>query len=142
MIKKRRMIKMKINGYDIPDNLLYNKDYSWIKQEGDIATIGVIEPLAKKVKEFVFINLPEKGKKLKRDEEYLSLEAVKWSGHLSSPLTGEVIDVNQDLFDEPAKINNNPYKEWIMKIKISDKNELDNLSDANKISDWIKEKIK
>ncbi|MFP4423944.1 MAG: glycine cleavage system protein H [Candidatus Woesearchaeota archaeon] len=113
---------------NLPDNLKYNKDNSWVKVEGDIATVGVIEPAAKKV-EFVFIQLPEK-KEIKKGDTYVSLEGVKWSGHLSSPVTGEVIEVNEPLFDEPSKINEDPYGEWIMKVKLDDPKEAENLMDS------------
>ncbi|MEM5871321.1 MAG: glycine cleavage system protein GcvH [Candidatus Aenigmatarchaeota archaeon] len=125
----------------LPNDLLYNKDYSWVKVEGEIAIVGVTEPAAKKVKEFVFIKLPEKGRKIKKGETYVSLEAVKWSGHLSSPVSGEVIDVNEKLFDEPSLINKDPYGSWIMKVKISDKSELKSLMKAKEIEKWMEENV-
>ena len=108
-------------------DILVNQDYSWVMVEDGIATVGIQEESAKKVKEFVFINLPEKGKNIKKGEVYVSLEAVKWSGHLGSPVSGEIIEVNQALFDEPQAINKDPYKEWIMKVKMSDSKDLDGL---------------
>jgi glycine cleavage system H protein len=124
----------------LPENLLYNKDYSWVKIDGDIAIVGVIEPATKKVKEFVFVKLPEKGKKIKQGETYVSLEAVKWSGHLSSPVSGEIIEVNEKLFDEPSLINKDPYGSWIMKVRMSDKGELKKLMKAKEAMEWFKEK--
>ncbi len=124
-----------------PEDLKYNKDYSWVKIEGDTATLGIIKPGAEKVKEFVFIMLPEKGKKVKKGEKYASLEAVKWSGQLSSPVTGEVTEVNNPLFDEPSKINEDAYKNWIAKIKIEDKEELDDLMNSKKAEEFYKEKL-
>ena len=122
---------------DYPSNLLYNDDFSWIKIENDTAVLGVIGSAAKKVKEFVFIQLPEKGKKVKKGDVYVSLEAMKWSGQLSSPFSGEIIDVNIDLFDEPSKINENPYKEWIAKIKLDNPSEKDDLMDSKEIANWF-----
>lgn len=126
----------------LPKELKYTRDYSWVKVDGDTAIVGIVEPAAKKVKEFVFIKLPQKGKKLKAGETYVSVEAVKWSGHLSSPVSGEVIDVNDPLFDEPSKINKEPYKNWIMKIKIEDKKEVDNLLDSAEAEKTYGERIK
>lgn len=126
---------------DFPKELKYNEDYSWIKIKGDIATVGIIGVSAKKVKEFVFIQLPKKGDNIKQGEKYVSFEAVKWSGHLSSPVSGEIVEVNEELFDEPSKINKNPYEEWIMKIKIEKKEELDNLMTAEKAIKFYGEKI-
>ena len=90
---------------------------SWAKISGDTATIGITEETAKKVKEFVFIKLPKKGDKIKKGSKYVSLESIKWSGHLSSPLSGEVIAVNESLEDHPSKLNKTP-STWIIKIKI------------------------
>ncbi|MFW5852980.1 MAG: glycine cleavage system protein H, partial [Nanoarchaeota archaeon] len=126
---------------DFPDHLLYNNDFSWVKVDGDVATLGVIGPAAKKVKEFVFIQLPEKGKQIKKGETYVSLEAMKWSGHLSSPVTGEVVDVNDDLFDEPSVLNESPYEKWIAKIRMSNPDEKDKLMDSKKVEDWAKENV-
>ncbi len=127
---------------NFPKDLKYNKDYSWVKVDGDTATLGVIGPGAKKVKEFVFIMLPEKGKKIKKEEKYVSLEAVKWTGHLSSPVTGEIIEVNTPLFDEPSEINKDGYKNWIAKIKMENKKELEELMNSEEAIKFYKEKLK
>lgn len=122
----------------LPQNLLYNKDYSWIKLNDDVAILGIIKPSADKVKEFIFIQLPEENKNIKKDETYCSLEAIKWSGHLSSPLSGKILEVNKPLFDNPTIINKDPYGDgWIMKLKISDKSELTRLIKANDAEKWL-----
>jgi glycine cleavage system H protein len=115
---------------DFPNEFKYNKDYSWTKSDDKTATVGVVASAAKKVKEFVFINLPKKGTEIKKGDTYVSVEAVKWSGHLSSPVSGKIIDVNDSLFDEPATINKDPYGSWIMKVELSDPDEIDELMDA------------
>ena len=123
---------------EFPEWLRYSEDNSWVKVEENIAIIGIIEWAAKKVREFVFIKLPEKGKRIKKSDIYISLEAIKWSGHLSSPVSGEIIEVNEKLFDEPSKINEDPYGSWIMKVKLSDKRELNKLMDAKKAKEFYK----
>ncbi len=121
-----------------PENLFYNKDYSWVRIENNTAVLGVIKPAVDKVKEFVFIKLPQKGQMLKKGDNYVSLEALKWSGHLSSPLSGEVIEVNDPLFDEPSTINKDPYSQgWIAKIKISNKEEIKELMKADEAQKWV-----
>ena len=113
---------------DFPDNLLYNKDYSWAKIEGETAVIGVIKPAADRVKEFVFIKLPKKGQAIKQGETFVSLEALKWSGHMGSPVSGEIIEVNDELFDDPAMINRDAYGQgWIAKVKLSNPAEVEDL---------------
>lgn len=132
---------MKYNEFELPGKLLYNKDSSWIKIEKNIAIIGLIEPLAKTLKEFLFVKLPEQ-KTIKKGEIYVSLETLKWSGHLTSPLSGEIISVNESLFDEPSKLNNNPYEEWIIKIRLSNEKELSELFEAKEIISWLEQTIK
>jgi len=125
---------------DLPQNLLYNKDYSWIKIEGEIATLGLIKPAAKKVEEFVFIKLPEKSEEINEGEIYVSLEAMKWSGHLSSSVSGEVVEVNEEVFNDPAIINEDPYdKGWFCKIKLSKPEEKEALLSADDIDKHLQE---
>lgn len=127
---------------NLPKNLKYNKDYSWVNIDGDIATLGIIGPGAEKVKEFVFIMLPKKGQKIKKGEKYVSLEAVKWSGHLSSPISGEIIKVNELLYDEPSEINKDAYRNWIIQVKMSNPEEVKELLSSDEIKSWVEEKIK
>ncbi len=129
---------MKANNWELPDDLLYNDDNSWVKLQGDTATVGVIEPAAKSVEEFVFIQLPEKGKDIKEGEIYVSLEAVKWSGHLKSPVSGQITEINEELFDDPSLINKQPYKSWIMKVKLAHMPK--SLMKVEEATEWIKQK--
>lgn len=127
----------------LPDNLFYNQDYSWVEIDGDIATLGIIKPAADKIKEFIFIKLPNKGQVLKKGEIYVSLEALKWSGHLSSPLSGKIIEVNEKLFDEPSIINRDPYGQgWIIKIKMTDSGEGENLLNTEQAEEWANQGMK
>lgn len=116
--------------FSLPNDRLYDDNYTWVLAKEDTAKLGIVKPAADLVREFVFISLPKKGKMLKKGEVYVSVEAVKWSGHMKSPFTGMIIDVNELLFDEPSKINRNPYEEWIVKIKMSSQDELKGLMDA------------
>ncbi len=111
-----------------PEGLKFDGRYSWVKVDGDTVTIGLIEEEVTKAKEFVFVQLPEKGEHLEKGKDYLALEAVKWSGHVQSPVSGKVIEVNDELFDEPSIINEDPYGDgWIAKVKLDDKKEIDEL---------------
>lgn len=124
---------------NLPENLLYNKDYSWAKIEGDFAALGIVKPAADRVKEFVFIKLPKKGQAIKPGEIYASVEALKWSGHLSSPFSGEIIEVHEELFDEPSIINRDPYGEgWIAKVKLAKPEEKEKLLTAEQAEEWLK----
>ncbi len=125
---------------DLPENLLYNRDFSWVKIDGQTATLGITKPAADKVKEFVFIKLPKEGQAVKRGESYTSLEALKWSGHISSPLSGKIIEVHEKLFDNPSIINQDPYGEgWIAKLKIDNQDEVEKLLDSDQAAEWVNE---
>ena len=133
---------MKFREFEFPEQLYYNDDYSWVRLDGDTAIVGVSDFGAKLVKQFVFVELPKKGKEIKKGDVYVSLESIKWSGHLKSPVSGTIVDVNESLFDNPEIINKEPYgKGWIMKVKLSDKNELKELMNANQIIEWVKKRI-
>ncbi|MGV8161782.1 MAG: glycine cleavage system protein H [Candidatus Nanoarchaeia archaeon] len=113
--------------FTLPNDRFYDDQYTWIIMQEDIISVGIVKPAADLVKEFVFIQLPLKGRKIKKGEVYVSVEAVKWSGHMKSPITGTIIEVNDKLFDDPSLINKRPYEEWIAKIKIENKEELKSL---------------
>ena len=116
-------------GKEFRDGLKYSENHSWVKVERDTAILGITAHAADSVKEFVFIDLPQKGP-IKKGDTYVSLESIKWSGHLSSPVSGEIVEVNESLFDDPLKLNDDPYGNWICKVRISDPAELDSLMDA------------
>ncbi|MFA5333393.1 MAG: biotin/lipoyl-containing protein [Candidatus Nanoarchaeia archaeon] len=113
-------------------NLMYSKDYLWVEEKGDLAIIGIIDLAAKKAKEFAYINLPKKGGKIKKGDNLISLEAVKWTGNLKSPLSGEVSEINLQAYNEPSDINLNPYNTWLVKLKMQDKAELKELMNSQK----------
>lgn len=134
---------MKVEKYELPDGLYYSNDNSWVKASGGVATIGVTAPAAAMAKEFVFIDLPKVSQKLKKDETtYVSLEAVKWSGHLTSPVSGNVIEVNDALYDSPSAINKDPYgKGWVAKVEMSDPKEINELMDSKAAADWVRNNV-
>ncbi len=123
---------------NLPKNLKYS-EHVWVKAEDGKATLGVTDYALKAVKEIVFIDLPEEGQKLKKGEDFVSLESVKWSGHIESPVSGKVIEVNEALFDEPSKLNEDAYSSWICKVELDDESELDGLMSAEEASEWAQE---
>ncbi len=113
---------------NIPDNLYYTKDHEWARVEGEEAIIGITEYAQGELGDIVFIEMPKQGDMTKQFEACGNIEAVKAVADLYAPLSGEVIEVNSALESEPQKVNKDPYGEgWILKIKISDKSELDSL---------------
>lgn len=91
---------------------------TWVKIEEGIATLGIKKESAEKVEEFMFVKLPEVGAIIKKGDVYVSLEAIKWSGHLESPVSGKVIEVNESVYDEPSLINSDSESAWICKIQV------------------------
>jgi glycine cleavage system H protein len=122
----------------IPGNLKYTKDHEWAKIDGNIATIGITDFAQSELGDIVYVELPEVGAQTKQGESFGTIEAVKAVSDMFSPLTGEVAEVNTGLSDKPEVINKDPYGDgWIIKIKFSNKTEVDNLLDKSKYEELI-----
>ena len=106
----------------------FSKDHSWVKVEGDVAIVGISDYAQKQLKDIVFVELPEKGKKVEKGKMAASIESVKSVSDFNSPVSGEVVDVNESLKKDPTLINKDSQgKGWLFKVKIDKKGELDNL---------------
>lgn len=113
---------------NIPADLKYTKDHEWIKVDGDEATVGVTDYAQGELGDVVYVEIETEGETLEREEVFGTVEAVKTVSDLFMPISGEVIAVNEKLADEPDTVNNDPYGEgWMVKIKISDSSQLDEL---------------
>ncbi len=122
----------------IPEDLKYTKDHEWARIEGDVATIGITDYAQSELGDIVYVELPEKGLKTKQSESFGTIEAVKAVSDLFAPFSGEVTDINSKLSDEPEIINKDPYGEgWMIKIKLSDKNEVNQLLDKSGYEELI-----
>ena len=112
----------------VPENLRYTKEHEWARIEGDVATIGITEYAQGELGDIVFIELPKVGNATKQSESCANIEAVKAVSDLYAPVSGEVTEVNSDLEADPQIINKDAFgKGWILKIKMSDQGETDNL---------------
>jgi glycine cleavage system H protein len=117
---------------NIPLELKYTKDHEWVKIEGDIVTIGITDFAQKELGDIVYVDVDTLDETIDKDEVFGSVEAVKTVSDLFMPLTGEVIEFNEDLEDNPENVNTDPYdKGWMIKIKISDATEIENLLSAD-----------
>ena len=106
---------------NIPENLLYTEDHEWLLIEGDIATVGVTDFAQSELGDIVYVEIETEGDTIESGEVFGTVEAVKTVSDLFMPLSGEVIEVNEALEDEPEKVNNDTYGEgWMIKIKLSD----------------------
>ena len=111
---------MEYAGYVFPDDLKFEKNHYWAKIEGDLVVTGAGEFISKQSGEITFVDLPEEGDELTQGKPYGSIESGKWVGRIYAVVSGEVVEVNTLLEDEPEKINEDPYGEgWICKIKPS-----------------------
>lgn len=110
--------------------LKYTKEHEWIRVEGDIATVGISDYAQEQLGDVVYVELPEPGKAVARGNEAAVIESVKAASDIYAPVSGEVIEVNGKLEDEPETVNGSPTGEgWFMKIRLSDPGELDGLMD-------------
>ena len=116
----------------ILENLKYTKDHEWVRAEGDEATIGITDFAQGELGDVVFVEVETEGETLDKEESFGTIEAVKTVSDLFMPVSGEVIEFNAELEDAPELINTDAYgKGWIIKVKMSDKSELDTLLSAD-----------
>ncbi|RFC54104.1 glycine cleavage system protein GcvH [Brumimicrobium aurantiacum] len=113
---------------NIPENLKYTKDHEWCLIEDDVVTIGVTDFAQSELGDIVFVEVETEGEELDREEVFGSVEAVKTVSDLFMPVAGEVIQFNEELESNPELVNSDPYGEgWMIKVKVSDKDGLDDL---------------
>ncbi|REE16810.1 glycine cleavage system protein GcvH [Winogradskyella pacifica] len=115
-----------------PSELKYTKDHEWIKIEGDIATIGITDFAQSELGDIVYVEVDTLDETLEVEEVFGTVEAVKTVSDLFLPLSGEIIEFNEGLEDEPEKVNSDPYGDgWMIKLKISDASQIDDLLSAD-----------
>ena len=112
------------------EGLKYSETHEWVKVEGDIAVIGVTDFAQSEMGDITYVDMPEVDDEVAKDEEFGALESVKASSDLVCPVSGTVVENNAALEDAPELINQDPYENWIIKVKMSDPSELDALMDA------------
>jgi len=116
---------------NIPANLKYTKEHEWIRVEGDVAYVGITDYAQSELGEIVFVDVDSVGETIEQGSVFGSVEAVKTVSDLNMPATGEVLEFNENLNDQPELVNNDPYGEgWMVKITVANPAELDNLLDA------------
>jgi len=125
-----------------PKELKYTKDHEWISVEGEVATVGITDFAQKELDELVYVEVETVGETLAKEEVFGTVEAVKTTSDLFMPVSGEILEFNEELDenkgDNPTMVNEDPYgKGWIVKIKLSDLSELDGLMDAEAYTDLV-----
>ena len=115
----------------IPSDLYYTADHEWVRMEGDIATIGVTHYAQGELGDIVFVEVETEGETLEAEEVFGTIEAVKTVSDLILPITGEIIEMNEGLDDDPSLINNDPFGAgWIIKVRVSNPSDVKGLMDA------------
>jgi len=134
---------MKVQQYELPDELYYEEHHFWVKDEGDLLVMGMDDFAQVMAGEIVYVQLPDEGKKLKAGKKFAKLESGKWLGKVYAPVNGELVGVNEELETNPGLINDDCYgKGWMYKIKADDKSELDNLLHSpDEVEKWLLEEI-
>jgi len=121
-----------------PEDNRYAKSHEYVHLEGDLATIGITEYAQKELGDVVFVELPQVGSQLDAGDELGSIESVKAVSELFTPVSGEVVEVNEALADNPALVNTDPWGDgWMVRIKVSDATEVDELMSAEEYDEFI-----
>ncbi|MGC9976943.1 MAG: glycine cleavage system protein GcvH [Syntrophales bacterium] len=121
-----------------PDDLLYNREHAWVRVEGELATIGITDYSQEKLGEILAIELPEVDSYVERDEPFGTIESAKGVFELISPVSGEVVNVNEDILDDIGIINSDPHDTgWMITLEMSDSEELDDLLDSREYHDFV-----
>ena len=125
---------------NIPNELKYTKDHEWISIEGEIATIGITDFAQRELGDIVYVEVETVGETLDADAVFGTVEAVKTVSDLFLPVSGEIIEFNESLEDTPEDVNSDPYsKGWMIKLKVYNPDDLNNLLDSNQYKDLIGE---
>ncbi|WP_066632389.1 glycine cleavage system protein GcvH [Labilibacter marinus] len=123
---------------NIPENLKYTKDHEWILVEGDVVTVGITEFAQGELGDIVFVEIETEGEDLDKEEVFGTIEAVKTVSDLYMPVKGKVLEVNDDLEDQPELVNKEPYEGgWMVKIQAEDVAEFDALLTAEQYKELI-----
>ena len=132
-----------IKGYNMPDELYYHEEDSWARVDGDKVTIGMTDFFQKEAGDVVFVDLPDEEDEVEQGEVCGKIQSRKWIGKLVAPVSGEIVEINEDLEDDTSLINSDPYGEgWILVIEASDLDaDLGNLIHGDAVADFIDRQI-
>lgn len=123
---------------NIPSDLKYTKDHEWVKIEGDVATVGITDFAQSELGDIVYVEVETVDEELEREEVFGTVEAVKTVSDLFLPLSGEIVEFNESLEEEPEKVNSDPYGDgWMIKIKLSDASEVEDLMSSDDYKELV-----
>jgi len=129
--------------YEFPDDLKYMKTHEWARIEGDTATIGITDYAQHQLGDIVYVELPEIGRTLEKETSAGEIESVKAVGEILMPLSGEIVEINAIIIESPESINSSPYGTgWMMKIKVSNSSEINELLSVEDYKKIVEEEKK
>jgi glycine cleavage system H protein len=124
---------------NVPEDLQYSKDHEWIRVNGDVGTIGITDHAQNSLGDVVYVELPKPGETFAAHESFGSVESVKAVSEIFTPISGEIVEVNESLQDEPEKVNTDPYGDgWMIRVRMSNPGEVDSLLTAAEYEDFTK----
>ena len=129
-----------IGEYEFPDDLFYDQEHVWARVEGNTVTIGMTEFGQDLAGEIVYVEVPRVGREVSQGEAFMSMESGKWVGRIRAPLSGTIVEANEEVEWESTIVNEDPYGEgWLAKIEANDLSELDSLmkADSDEWATWI-----
>ncbi len=127
-----------MNQEAIPEELLFSKSHEWVRRENDIITVGISHHAENLLGDIVFVELPEDGDSVSKEESFGVVESVKAASDVNAPVSGEVIAINEELEDSPALVNQSPYGDgWFIQLKDVDDSELSALMTAEEYEEFI-----
>jgi len=126
---------------DNPDDLYYNRDHLWVRMQGNRGTVGVTDHAQREMGEILFVDLPEEGSQVDKNDSFGSLESSKTVAEVRSPLSGEIVSINKDLEEEPSLVNDDPYGNgWLMVVEVDDPGELEDMLNAADYEELLEQK--
>ena len=121
-----------------PNNLKYSEEHEWLLESNGIATIGITDFAVGSLGDIVFVELPQKGTQINQFSTFGEVESVKAASEIYTPISGEIIEINENLETEPELLNNSPYENgWLIKVKMSDPTEIEKLMDSKAYEQFV-----
>jgi len=125
---------------EFPEGLKYSKEHEWVLVEGSMATIGITEYAQEELGDIVYVELPEVGEKVVKDDPFGAVESVKAVSDVYAPISGTVLEINDVLPDNPETINDDPYGDgWMIRVELTDKDDLKDLMDAEEYAEYVQQ---
>lgn len=121
---------------EVVKGLYYSEDHEWVKVEGNKAYIGISDFAQSSLGDIVFVELPDTGAEFSKNDSFGAVESVKAASDLNMPVSGKIVEVNDELTDDPSLLNEAPYEKWLIAVEMSDKSELDGLMNSEQYEEF------